>query len=194
MAPSSPLPAAAAAPASRPPSASSEAEPQRLPVTIRALHSGLYWQVVGSEEAAGQLRLAATANPSVRGSERTVFMLESEGTPGEGGWMLVRWLKTRQLVEVVPPGVPGREDDVWSVVLSRTDGVTELHKLLIEDEPKHARSYVWSVALKGYLNTLEAGGEIVVLLRGTHDAIGALTAPARVARSCHANASTRSKP
>ena len=75
--------------------------------------------------------------------------------------MLVRWLKTRQLVEVVPPGVPGREDDVWSVVLSRTDGVTELHKLLIEDEPKHARSYVWSVALKGYLNTLEAGGEIV---------------------------------
>ena len=88
-------------------------------------------------------------------------MLESEGTPGEGGWMLVRWLKTRQLVEVVPPGVPGREDDVWSVVLSRTDGVTELHKLLIEDEPKHARSYVWSVALKGYLNTLEAGGEIV---------------------------------
>ena len=161
MAPSSPLPAAAAAPASRPPSASSEAEPQRLPVTIRALHSGLYWQVVGSEEAAGQLRLAATANPSVRGSERTVFMLESEGTPGEGGWMLVRWLKTRQLVEVVPPGVPGREDDVWSVVLSRTDGVTELHKLLIEDEPKHARSYVWSVALKGYLNTLEAGGEIV---------------------------------
>ena len=120
MAPSSPLPAAAAAPASRPPSASSEAEPQRLPVTIRALHSGLYWQVVGSEEAAGQLRLAATANPSVRGSERTVFMLESEGTPGEGGWMLVRWLKTRQLVEVVPPGVPGREDDVWSVCLLYT--------------------------------------------------------------------------
>ena len=40
------------------------AEPQRLPVTIRALHSGLYWQVVGSEEAPRQLRFAARPSQS----------------------------------------------------------------------------------------------------------------------------------
>ena len=39
--------------------------------------------------------------------------------------------------------------------------VGELHKLLIEDDARHARSFVWSVALKGFVNTLEGGGEVV---------------------------------
>ena len=37
-----------------------------------------------------------------------------------------------------------------------------LHKLLIEDDPSHAASYVWSVALRGYLSMLEGGDRNLV--------------------------------
>ena len=47
----------------------------------------------------------ATASPRDKAQERSVFLLESDGEPGAGGWVLLRWLKTRQLVEAVPPGV-----------------------------------------------------------------------------------------
>ena len=39
--------------------------------------------------------------------------------------------------------------------------MSELHKLIIEDDAAHRQSYVWSTALKGYLNALEQSGEVV---------------------------------
>ena len=81
--------------------------------------------------------------------------------------MVLRWLKTRQLVEVVPPGLQGREGDAWTVRLSATDGsggggVRDLHKLLVEDDPRHAASFVWSVALRGYVSMLEGSSGTLV--------------------------------
>ena len=98
------------APGSRPKPA--KPSTQRIAVTVRSLHTGQYWQVVGDDKHAQHpMRLVASASPSDRGKESTVFLLEHEGAPDAGGWVLLRWLKTRQLVEVIPPGVPGREDD-----------------------------------------------------------------------------------
>ena len=140
----------------------------RTAVTIRSLHTGRYWQVLGSDEGseanrAGRLRLSASAPPDQRGHERTVFLLEREGESDAdaGGWVLLRWLKTRQLVEAVPVGVPGREDDAWSVQLSVAGAVNELHKLAVEDDESHAQSHIWSYGLRGYLNVLEGSSEIV---------------------------------
>ena len=39
--------------------------------------------------------------------------------------------------------------------------VSYLHKVVIEDDSEHAQSFVWSVSLKGYLNSLEQSGDIV---------------------------------
>ena len=39
--------------------------------------------------------------------------------------------------------------------------MSELHKLLIEDDASHAHSYVWSVALQGFVNCLEISGDLV---------------------------------
>ena len=75
--------------------------------------------------------------------------------------MLLRWLKTRQPIEVVPPGVAGREDDAWRVRLSSANSLSELHRLIVEDDAAHRQSYIWSVALRGYVNTLEVSGELV---------------------------------
>ena len=136
---------------------------QRIAVTVRSLHTGKYWQVVGGDRHSQHpARLVASASPSDRGHESTVFLLEQEGAAESGGWVLLRWLKTRQLVEVVPPGVPGREDDAWGVRLSPADkAVNELHKLLVEDDASHSQSHVWAVGLRGYLNHLDASGEVV---------------------------------
>ena len=128
---------------------------QRVAVTIRSQHTGKYWQVL-NDGPSGKLRLSASASPQQRGLERTVFLLEREGSADAGGWVLLRWLKTRQLLEAVPPGVPGREDDAWSVRLSEAASANELHKLIVEDDPAHTQSHIWSVALRGYLNQLEA--------------------------------------
>ena len=162
-----------------PPPPSATTATQRVAVTIRSQHTGKYWQVLGDDGAAmaprrhaslvsttsagdiGRLRLAASAPPEQRGSESTVFLLEREGEPDEGGWVLLRWLKTRQLVEAVPPGVAGREDDAWSVRLSSASAVHELHKLSIDDDSMHSQSHIWSHGLRGYLNALEGSGEIV---------------------------------
>ena len=118
---------------------------------------------MGDDSTPGsRLRLSASAPPSERGHERTVFLLEHEGEPDAGGWVLLRWLKTRQLLEAVPPGVPGREDDAWSVRLGSAGGtVNELHKLNVEDDASHAQSHIWATGLRGYLNSLEASGDIV---------------------------------
>ena len=137
-----------------------EQEARRLPVTIRSMHNGRYWQVLGEGTTAGP-RLSASAAPQERGLERTVFLLERDGGDEGNGWVTLRWLKTRQLVEALPPGVAGREDDAWRVGLSRAQSVSELHKLIIEDDAAHRQSYVWSTALKGYLNALEQSGEVV---------------------------------
>ena len=134
----------------------------RVAVTVRSQHTGKYWQVAEvADGAVPRRRVSASASPQERGLERTVFVLEQEGDPESGGWVLLRWLKTRQLVEAVPPGVPGREDDAWSVQLSDASAVNELHKLVVEDNAAHTSSYVWSVALRGYLNHLETSGEVV---------------------------------
>ena len=131
-----------------------------MPVTIRAMHNGRYWQVLCEGTPTGP-RLSASASPQERGLERTVFLLERDGGDEGNGWVTLRWLKTRQLVEAMPPGVAGREDDAWRVSLSRAQSVSELHKLIIEDDAAHRQSYVWSTALKGYLNALEQSGEVV---------------------------------
>ena len=179
-----PLPPAAhnvATARSPPPPAARSSAPtvtQRLAVTIRSQHSGRYWQVLGDEAptrraggsaadagahavSGARLRLSASAPPEQRGHERTVFLLEREGEPEEGGWVLLRWLKTRQLIEAIPPGVPGREDDAWTVRLSAATSVNELHKLTIEDDAAHSQSHIWSFGLHGYLNELDASGEVV---------------------------------
>ena len=109
-------------------------------VTIRSQATGRYWQVVGDEAAAGsRLRLVASAPPAARGNERTVFLLEREGDTESGGFILLRWLKTRQLVEAVPPGIVGREEDAWSVRLSMASTVHELHKFNVEEDQSHAQ-------------------------------------------------------
>ena len=103
----SPTPGAARAalppPPPPPPAAEGAAQHQHVAVAIRSIHSGLYWQVVGDEHAPHSLVLAASAPPRDKELERCVFLLESEGEPGAGGWVALRWLKTRQLVEVRPP-------------------------------------------------------------------------------------------
>ena len=75
--------------------------------------------------------------------------------------MLLRWLKTTQVLEAVPPGVLGREEDAWSVRLSEAPAVNELHKLIIEDDATHAQSHIWSVGLHGYLNQLASSDDVV---------------------------------
>jgi hypothetical protein len=104
----SPTPGAARAtllppPPPPPPAADGAAQHQHVAVAIRSIHSGLYWQVVGDEHAPHSLVLAASAPPRDKELERCVFLLESEGEPGAGGWVALRWLKTRQLVEVKLP-------------------------------------------------------------------------------------------
>ena len=94
-----------------------DSEPQRVPVTIRSMHNGRYWQVLGADKAAGA-RISASAPPQERGMERTVFLLERDGGDEGGGWATLRWLKTRQLLESIPPGLVGHEDDAWRVGLS----------------------------------------------------------------------------
>ncbi len=134
----------------------------RVAVTIRSLHTGKYWQLQKDGDGTGsRLRLSASASPQQRGLESTVFLLEREGDTDGGGWVLLRWLKTRQLLEAVPPGVPGREDDAWSVRLSEAPAVNELHKLMIEDDATHSQSHIWSFGIRGYLNQLEASGDVV---------------------------------
>ena len=39
--------------------------------------------------------------------------------------------------------------------------MSELHKLLVEDDASHAHSYVWSFALRGFVNELEISGDLV---------------------------------
>ena len=169
---------------------------QRLAVTIRSQHSGRYWQVLGDEAptrraggsaadagshavSGARLRLSASAPPEQRGHERTVFLLEREGEPEEGGWVLLRWLKTRQLIEAVPPRVPGREEDAWGVRLSASHSVGELHRLVIEDDASHGASFVWSSAIG-----IIAGGVLATLLAGIGFAWRPLAArPAQVLRA-----------
>ena len=147
-------------PESRPSATSRHGTHSRVAVTIRSLHTGKYWQL--QKEADGtRMRLSASAPPEQRGLESTVFLLEREGDPESGGWVLLRWLKTRQLLEAVPPGVLGREEDAWSVRLSEAPAVNELHKLIIEDDATHAQSHIWSVGLHGYLNQLASSDEVV---------------------------------
>ena len=68
----------------------------RLAVTIRSQHTGKYWQVL-SEGSSGRYTLSASAAPNQRGMESTVFLLEREGGDSDAdGWVLLRWLKTRQ--------------------------------------------------------------------------------------------------
>ena len=150
--------------------ASTRAITERIAVTIRSQHTGRYWRVLDDESSRGsrsststpsRLRIAASAPPEQRGHESTVFLLEREGEQDSGGWVLLRWLKTRQLIEAVPPGVPGREDDAWSVRLSSSPAVHELHKLIVEDDKKHGQSHIYSMGLRGYLNHLETSGEVV---------------------------------
>ena len=83
-----------------PPAADGAAQQPHVAVAIRSIHSGLYWQVVGDERSPHDLVLAASAPPRDKEQERCLFLLESEGEPGAGGWVVLRWLKTRQLVEV----------------------------------------------------------------------------------------------
>lgn len=123
--------------------------PSHFTVTIRSLQNGKYWQVL-TDSVSGKISLAASASSAQSGHESTVFVLEREGSNDNGGgWVLLRWLKTRQLVEVVPPGVAGRENDAWSVQLSQSTSVNAMHKLQIEDDESHARSYIWSFAVQG---------------------------------------------
>ena len=150
--------------------ASSSGANGRVAVTIRSEHSGKYWQVLGDNAPGATLQLSASALPHERGLERTVFLLEREGDLETDGWLLLRWLKTRQLVEAVPPGVPGRQGDAWSVRLSDAVAVNELHKFIVEDDATHSRSHIWSVALRGLLLLLNAAP-------GSHTHASKLRAP-----------------
>ena len=60
---------------------------QRIAVTVRSLHTGKYWQVVGGDRHSQHpARLVASASPSDRGhDESTVFLLEQEGAAESGG-------------------------------------------------------------------------------------------------------------